>query len=35
MPEVPEDPAGFIQALEPYRYFQTLSLAPEDLQRSE
>ncbi len=35
VPELPDDPAGFIQALEPYRYFQTLSIAPEDLQRAE
>ncbi len=35
VPEVPEDPAGFVQALEPYRHFQTLSLAAEDLQRSD
>jgi len=35
VPEVPDDPAGFIQAIEPYRYFQTLSIAREDLQRAE
>ena len=35
VPELPEDPAGFIQAIEPYRYFQTLSIAQEDLQRAE
>jgi FkbH-like protein len=35
VPELPDDPAGFIQAIEPYRYFQTLSIAHEDLQRAE
>jgi FkbH-like protein len=35
VPELPEDPAGYIQAIEPYRYFQTLSIAQEDLQRAE
>ncbi len=35
VPELPDDPAGFIQAIEPYRYFQTLSIAQEDLQRAE
>jgi len=35
VPELPEDPADFIQAVEPYRYFQTLSIAQEDLQRAE
>ena len=35
VPELPDDPAGFIQAIEPYHYFQTLSIAQEDLQRAE
>ena len=35
VPELPDDPAGYIQAIEPYRYFQTLSIAQEDLQRAE
>jgi FkbH-like protein len=35
VPELPEDPAGYIQAIEPHRYFQTLSIASEDLQRAE
>ena len=35
VPELPEDPAGYIQAIEPYRYFQTLSIGKEDLQRAE
>ena len=35
VPEVPDDPASFIQAIEPYRYFQTLAIAQEDLQRAE
>jgi FkbH-like protein len=35
VPELPDDPAGYIQAIEQYRYFQTLSVAAEDLQRAE
>ena len=35
VPELPEDPAGYIQAVEPYRHFQTLSVAGEDLRRVE
>jgi FkbH-like protein len=35
VPELSEDPAGYIQSIEPYRYFQTLSIAQEDLQRAE
>ena len=35
VPEIPEDPAGFIQAIEPHRYFQTLAVGKEDLQRAE
>ena len=35
VPEIPEDPAGFIQAIEPYRYFQLTSLGQEDLRRAE
>ena len=35
VPELPDDPAAFIQAIEPYHYFQTLSIAREDLQRAE
>jgi FkbH-like protein len=35
VPELPEDPAGYIQAIEPYRYFQTLAIGKEDLQRAE
>lgn len=35
VPELPEDPAGYIQAVEPYRHFQTLSIAQEDLRRAE
>ena len=35
VPELPDDPAGYIQAIEPYRYFQTLSIGQEDLQRAE
>jgi len=35
VPELPDDPAGYIQAIEAHHYFQTLSLAQEDLQRAE
>ena len=35
VPEIPGDPAGYIQALERHRYFQTLSLSAEDLGRTE
>lgn len=35
VPELPDDPAGFIQALEPHRHFQTLALAKEDLERAK
>jgi FkbH-like protein len=35
VPELPEDPAGYILAIEPYRHFQTLSITPEDLRRSD
>ncbi len=35
VPEVPDDPASFIEAIEPYCYFQTLAIAQEDLQRAE
>ncbi len=35
VPELPDDPAGFISAVEAHRYFQTLSIAREDLERSE
>jgi FkbH-like protein len=35
VPEIPEDPAAFIQAIEPFRYFQLTSLGQEDLRRAE
>ena len=35
VPELPEDPAGYIQALEQHRYFQVVSLGQEDLRRGE
>ncbi len=35
VPELPEDPAGYIQAIERHAYFQTISLGTEDLRRSE
>jgi FkbH-like protein len=33
VPEMPEDPAGYIQALEKHRYFEITGLADEDLKR--
>lgn len=35
VPELPDDPAGYVQAVEAYRYFQTLALVQEDLKRTE
>ena len=35
VPELPEDPAGYIQAIERQRYFQPLSLSTEDLKRTD
>ncbi len=35
VPDLPTDPADFIQAIEQYRYFQLTSLAREDLQRAD
>ncbi|MCG3195883.1 MAG: hypothetical protein GHCLOJNM_00352 [bacterium] len=35
VPEIPEDPAGFIRALEKHRYFQVTSLAGEDFRRTD
>jgi len=35
VPEMPEDPTGFVRALERHRYFQTVALNQEDLQRTE
>lgn len=35
VPEMPEDPAEYIQLLEKYRYFQMVSLAEEDLGRAD
>lgn len=35
VPELPEDPAGYIAAIERHRYFQALSLTSEDLKRSD
>lgn len=34
VPELPEDPTGFISAIEKYRYFQMVSLNPEDQKRT-
>ena len=35
VPELPEDPAGYIYAVERHNYFQTISVGSEDLQRTE
>lgn len=35
VPELPEDPAGYIAALDRHRYFQTLGLTAEDLKRAD
>jgi len=35
VPELPEDPAGFIRALDSYNYFETVSFSEEDRSRSE
>jgi FkbH-like protein len=35
VPELPEDPAYYIQALERYRYFQAVAVSTEDLKRTE
>ena len=35
VPELPPDPADYIQAIEQHRYFQVTSLGREDLQRAE
>ncbi len=34
VPELPDDPAGYIQAIERHAYFQTLSVGAEDLRRT-
>jgi FkbH-like protein len=34
VPELPTDPAGYIQALERHRYFQPVTLSSEDLERT-
>lgn len=35
VPELPVDPAGYIQAIEQHRYFETVSLGEEDLKRTD
>ncbi len=35
VPELPEDPAGYILALERHRYFQPLTVSAEDLKRTD
>ncbi|MEE8452064.1 MAG: HAD-IIIC family phosphatase [Thermoguttaceae bacterium] len=35
VPEMPEDPAGYVQALQSHRYFQMVALGDEDLQRTD
>ena len=34
VPELPDDPAGYIRAIEQHRYFQALSVGAEDFQRT-
>jgi FkbH-like protein len=35
VPELPEDPAGYVQAVERHRYFQVTSVGAEDFRRAE
>jgi FkbH-like protein len=35
VPDMPQDPAGYIQALAKYRYFETISFTQEDSLRAE
>jgi FkbH-like protein len=35
VPELPEDASGYVEAIERHRFFQTLTIAAEDLQRVE
>lgn len=35
VPELPEDPAGYIQAIEQHRYFQVISIGQDDYLRAE
>lgn len=35
VPELPEDPAGYIDAIDRYRYFETASLSADDLRRAD
>jgi len=35
VPQMPDDPAGYIRALDRHRYFETTSLGSADLQRTE
>ncbi len=35
VPEMPEDPAGYVRALDRNRYFEMVSLSREDLERSQ
>lgn len=35
VPELPEDPAGYVMALDRHRYFEIVSLSQEDLDRSQ
>ncbi len=34
VPELPEDPSGYIQAIEKHSYFETAGFSPEDMERS-
>lgn len=35
VPELPEDPSGYVPAIERHRYFQALALSTEDLRRTD
>ena len=35
VPELPEDPAGYVRAIEQHRYFQLVSLGAEDYRRTD
>lgn len=35
VPELPEDPSGYIQAIEKHSYFETVGFSSEDLERSK
>ena len=35
VPELPQDPAGYVRALDQHRYFEMVALSQEDLERSQ